>query len=165
MNGLLSKNKVRPKIWYWVIPIIFFIAFLFLRFSEPALPIETIVLKGETLEVAIPHTIAHMRKGLGERDSIAPYDGMLFVFDAKNRHGIVMRKMRFSIDIVWFDGAAVVDIAPAVPPEDVPEHLLTVYRPRAEATMVLELPAGWAAAHGLGIGDQLVVEGRVTGNE
>lgn len=125
------------------------------------MPVQIIVLKGETLNVAMPQTIAQMRKGLGERDSIAPYDGMLFVFDVRGEHGIVMRKMRFPIDIVWFDRTTVVDIAPHVPPEDAPEQLLTVYRPRTAATMVLELPAGWAAAHTLEVGDVVRSEDRV----
>ena len=153
MNTIKKEKNKQLKFWYWLVPLVFFVAFIALQFWQPELPVETIILRGEALEVAVPQTISGMHKGLGDRASIDPYDGMLFVFDVRAEHGIVMRNMQFPIDIVWFDGLTVVDIAPNVETEDVPEYALTVYRPRVPATMVLELQAGWGEKFGLKIGD------------
>ena len=37
------------------------------------------------------------------RDEVPPLEGMLFVFDAPERHGIWMRNCRVSLDIIWLD--------------------------------------------------------------
>lgn len=117
---------------------------------------EVVVLADEPLEVYVADTLKHMYTGLGGRDDLGGKDGMLFLYDFPGKHAIVMRDMRFPIDIVWLNGGNVVDIAPAVPIEPgVPEYALTSYSPREDATMVLELPAGWAAVHDLEIGDTL----------
>lgn len=121
-------------------------------------PTATLELKGETLQALVAKSPRHQYQGLGKRDTLAPYDGMLFIFTIPHRVGIVMREMRFPIDIVWLDQGAVVDIAPSVPLEpNKPESQLTVYRPRLPANTVLELPAGWAEAKGLKLGDRLKV--------
>jgi len=121
-------------------------------------PTAVIELGGETLEVLVAKSPRHQYRGLGRRDTLSPYDGMLFVFTITHRVGIVMRDMRFPLDIIWLNKGEVVDIAPNVPLEpgrDASE--LTVYRPRLSANTVLELPAGWVEEHGLKIGDRLRV--------
>lgn len=100
----------------------------------------------------------HRFTGLGGRETIEPYDGMIFVYPLHKKQGIVMRDMQFPIDIVWFNGGLVVDIAPSVPIEPGrSEEDLTVYYPRLPSNVVIELPAGWAAANALQIGDRLEV--------
>ncbi len=117
---------------------------------------KVILLADEPLEVYVASTLKDTYKGLGGRDDLGGKDGMLFLFEFPAKHGIVMRGMRFPIDIVWLYNGEVVDMAPAIPTElGVPEYSLTSYRPREDATMVLELPAGWAAEHGLKVGDAL----------
>jgi hypothetical protein len=116
-----------------------------------------IELKGEPLRVLVARTPYHHQKGLGGRESLGEYDGMLFIFDLPKRAGIVMRDMEFPIDIVWLEKGVVVDIAPNIQPQDVPEEELAVYYPRKEVNLVLELPAGWAGTHNLRIGDVLTV--------
>jgi len=119
----------------------------------------TVALKGEQLEVLVAKTPKQLFRGLGQRESLAPYDGMLFLFGRPKKQGIVMRDMSFSIDIVWLNQGEVVDIAPSVPLElsGATERDFMVYRPRKDANSVLELPAGWAEAHDLVIGDRLEV--------
>jgi len=119
---------------------------------------QQVFLKQEKLELYVAKTIKDMYVGLGGRDDLGGKDGMLFLYDYPGRHGIVMRDMRFPLDIVWLDEGLVVDIAPAVPIEPyVTESALIVYRPRIDATMVVELPAGWAARHDLKIGDVFAI--------
>ena len=125
------------------------------------MPTSAIILKGERLEVLLARTPSQQYRGLGGRNDLGDADGMLFVFPEAARTGFVMRDMEFSIDMVWFSKGEVVDIAPSVPLEPgVAPQNLRVYYPRKEADLFLELPAGWAAAHGLVIGDTLTsVEG------
>ncbi len=134
---------------------IFLVSTIGLRAWQYRLP-ETIVnLKGEKLHVLVADTVARQNLGLGKRDSLASYDGMLFIFPESERYGFVMRDMRFPIDIVWLQAGAVVDIAPDVPIEPgVAEETLRVYFPRAPANTVLELHAGWVRARELKIGDK-----------
>ena len=119
----------------------------------------TIVLKDQSLSVLVAKNRYQLQKGLGGRETLEPYDGMLFVFGSQGaRPGIVMRDMTIPIDIVWLHKGVVVDIAKQVLPEPgKTEEQLSVYYPRTQANIVLELPAGWADAHGLVIGDTLTV--------
>lgn len=145
------------------IHIIFLTAFLGsaigLRIFQARAPADAteMTLAGKRLQVLVADTSLARHKGLGGREALAPYDGMLFLFSgAPTRHGIVMRDMQFSIDVVWFNDGVVVDIAPSLPIEPgAGEAELTPYYPRDKTNAVLELPAGWAAEHGLKIGDKL----------
>ncbi len=136
---------------------IFFIAFLFLSVWNLRTPSADVVLKDKNLKVMIANTPEKRLKGLSDRKDLGKFDGMMFLFDDFSRHGFVMRDMLFNIDIVWFNSGKVVDIAPNLQPENVPENELKVYYPRKDANMVLELPAGWAEQNNLKIGDILTV--------
>lgn len=117
-------------------------------------PTTTIRLAGQNLDVQIAQSIYQQKKGLGDRKSIAPYDGLLFSFVLLDKHGFIMRDMNFPIDIIWFQNGKVVDIASNIQPEPgVDEYELRVYYPRTNANLVLEVEAGWAAENGLKIGD------------
>lgn len=120
-------------------------------------PSAVVNLKGQELKVLVAKDPYHQMKGLSGRDSLAPNDAMLFVFALPDRYPFVMRDMKFPLDIVWFANGLVVDIAPRLAPDSAPEAQLTRYIPRLPANVVLELPAGWAEAHGLKIGDELRV--------
>lgn len=121
-------------------------------------PKTTLILKDEKLNVLVAKTYYQQRKGLGGRESLAPYDGMLFLFSFPAKQGFVMRDMEFPIDIVWLKQGIVVDIAKNVQIEPgTSETVLKQYYPRVEATAVLELSAGWADNHQLRIGDALEV--------
>ena len=113
-------------------------------------------LKNKTLHVLVAKTPYQHNRGLGGRDSLEEYDGMLFIFTLPRRVGIVMRDMAFPLDIVWLNDSKVVDFASNVPIEPgVAEEDLKIYYPRLEADLVLELPAGWAKTNELKIGDAI----------
>lgn len=154
-----EKNKPKIKKWHIVFFIFFFLTFLGLKFFwQRHYPIETIILKGQELEVEYAKTVEQSHKGLGGREEFGDYDGMIFLFNEPGEYGFVMRDMNFPIDIVWFNRGEVVDIAPNIPTEPgATEQELHHYRPRIEANIVLELPAGWAEAHNLKIGDKLLL--------
>lgn len=116
--------------------------------SEAALP--TIQLDGQTIHVTIASTDASRELGLGGRTGLAPDEGMLFVFRQDGLYQFWMKDMRFSIDILWLtaDGK-VIYIVPNLSPSTYPQ----AFGPAAQARYVLELSAGYAAAHGVKVGD------------
>jgi uncharacterized membrane protein (UPF0127 family) len=101
-------------------------------------------------------------RGLGGRDGLAPGTGMLFVFDEPGFPAFWMQGMRFDLDLVWARDGRIVDVSadvPRPPPGPDPNALpLPVYRPREPANLVLEVPAGTAAASGWRVGDRLEIE-------
>ena len=114
----------------------------------------TVKIAGQELRVLVANNYSHRLKGWSDKKDMGKYGGMLFVFPDHGQHAMVMRDMRFPLDIVWLDNNKVVDIAPNLPPElGVAEDQLTIYRSRTPSTMVLELPAGFRDKYGLKIGD------------
>ena len=97
-----KKKTTVLKTWHKVIFVLIAISFLGLKLWQIHWPTATVEFKGHVLDVQVAGTLYQTYKGLGDRDSLAPYDGMLFFFDFPKKPGIVMRDMRFPIDIVWF---------------------------------------------------------------
>jgi hypothetical protein len=107
-----------------------------------------------TIYVETAATEVARERGLSGRDSLAPNTGVLFVFDTDGEWGIWMKDMKFSIDILWLaEDGTVVTIAPNTSPDSYPQS----FRPTAPAHYVLELPAGFAAAHSIGVGSKFVL--------
>jgi len=92
--------------------------------------------------------------GLSGRQELPPNHGMLFDFEKQGRHGIWMKNMLFSIDIVWIsNNMEVVYIVEDVSPRTFP----TIFSPRSDATYVLELPSGFVKKNGIKRGDLLTI--------
>ena len=141
-----------------VIIVIFLVCAAGLKIWQYHWPDELLMLGDEPVLVQIAKTPYHHKKGLGGKEDLGKYDGMLFIFNGHRKIGIVMRGMNFPIDIVWLDKGTVVDMAPNVQVQpDVEEADLIPYYPRVEANLVLELPAGWVSEHDLKIGDELTI--------
>ncbi len=122
------------------------------------IPGAEIYLNGSKLKVLVADNEERKYNGLGGRDDLGAYDGMIFIYTEAGRLGVVMRAMRFPLDIIWLKNGEVVDIAPNILIEPgAPEESLRVYYPRVEANVFLELRAGWTVSHNLKIGDKLEV--------
>lgn len=149
------------KKYYWAIFVIIVLTAIILGFWQKThWPTAWIELGGKRLEVLVADTIGHQYTGLGKRKDLGVYGGMLFLHSETKKYGIVMRDMRFSIDIVWLNNGQVIDIAPNVPTEPgVSDARLRVYYPRKSANAVLELPAGWIEKNGVKIGDKIKILG------
>ena len=152
----MNENK-KVKKWQWITLLVIVILGVGLRFYQNYLSDVKVELKNQTLNVLVARTIYQQHKGLGGRENLDGYDGMIFPYNSLGKYGFVMRDMKFSIDIVWLANGVVVDIAPNLPLENVPEAQLTKYYPRKEANLVLELPAGWADQNSLKIGDKIAL--------
>lgn len=152
----MAKKSSNKLIIFFVI--VFAISFLGIRLAQFFWSDANIVLNDERLNVLIARNSEQQYKGLGGRENLGEYDGMLFVYPKPYIIGVVMRDMKFPIDVVWFDEGVVVDISPNMQPEpSVKNEDLRVYFPRAKADVFLGLEAGWTKEHSLKIGDKLEI--------
>jgi uncharacterized membrane protein (UPF0127 family) len=98
---------------------------------------------------------AARERGLSGRAKLEDGRGMLFVYRDHVERTYWMKGMRFPIDIVWIDRGRVSGVERDLP---VPQGDVPLYSSRGPADRVLEVPAGWAARHGVEPGDRVVVE-------
>ena len=115
-------------------------------------PTKTITLKGRTLRVAVADSPEERDRGLSGTAALGSDQGMLFVFPQDGIYGFWMKGMRYSLDIMWIasDGKIVHIVRDATP-----QSFPTDFLPDTAARYVLEVPAGWANAHGVSIGDSV----------
>jgi uncharacterized membrane protein (UPF0127 family) len=108
-----------------------------------------------TLELAT--TPEQRRRGYMDREEVGPHEGMLFLFDDVDRHGIWMKNCLVPLDILWLDETFRivhrVESAPPCPPDGECPSMVPPMRSR----YVLELAAGASRSAGLEVGDRLVV--------
>lgn len=98
---------------------------------------------GKVLQVEVMVNDADRQMGLMFRPSLAPDRGMLFLFEARDFHGIWMKNCKFPIDIVWLDDEKkIVHVQEGAPP--CTREPCAVYSPLRRATYVLELNSGQA---------------------
>lgn len=122
--------------------------------SQTTLKVGAIV-----VNVELADTEAKRSKGLGGRNSLPQNSGMLFTFDHPDQYKFWMKDMKFPLDFIWINGDSVVDILPNIPnpPATVDTSSLPIYEPVAPVDKVLEVNAGFAASHGIKIGDKVML--------
>lgn len=152
------REKKPFKTWHLILLVIIVVFAMGKKIYDSFWPKATIRIGGQETRVLVADTPARRLKGWSDRKNMGKYGGMLFIFPEPGRYAMVMRGMRFPLDIVWLDGNKIIDIAPNLSPEpNVPEKKLTIYGARASSTMVLELPAGFRDRTGLKIGDMVEI--------
>jgi uncharacterized membrane protein (UPF0127 family) len=119
---------------------------------------ERILIGGVVLTVELALTGPEQQRGLSGRTSLSSNQGMLFVFVYQDYWSFWMYDMKFPLDIIWFDSSRrAVYLEPNLP-------LCTqlncpVITPDLQARYVLEVNAGFAAAHNITLGKTFVVLG------
>lgn len=103
---------------------------------------------GRVFRLEVSETAEKRALGLGERDTLCPDCGMLFLFETPGEYSFWMKGMRFPLDIIWLSGDRIVHIERSIPADSG-----KTYFPGAEADRVIELNAGQAA--GLDIGESV----------
>ena len=113
-----------------------------------------IMVGGVPLTVELAYLPADTSLGLGYREGLAPGTGMLFLFEEPAPRSFWMRGMQFCIDIIWIENGVIQGAAESVCPEPAgtADADLTSYVSPVPVTYVLEVPAGWLDAYGLGPG-------------
>lgn len=110
--------------------------------------------KSHRVQVEIADTDAKRERGLMFRKELPEGRGMLFLFDEDGEHSFWMKDTLIPLDLIFVDSSGRVTgiVARARP-------LSLEPRSGGPSRMVLEVPGGWAEAHGVRTGDRMTVEG------
>lgn len=111
----------------------------------------------QQLSVAVANTDAALEQGLSGRQRLTDTQGMLFDMrgTGATQPGFWMKDMLFNLDFIWINKGRVIGTTPEVPAPQNATATLPVYYPPSPADMVLEVNAGWSAAHQVKTGDEV----------
>ena len=113
---------------------------------------------GARVSVEIADTEVTRQRGLMFRTSLAPNEGMIFIFDERGFYPFWMKNTLIPLDMLWLErNGEVVSIAHSVPPCRIDP--CPTYPPTAEAIYVVEVMSGFANAHGVEVSDVLTLSG------
>lgn len=105
-----------------------------------------------TLEIAA--TPPQRERGLMERETIGPNDGMIFLFPQPQPLAFWMKHTRIPLDMIFIDEhCRIVTIHANVPPESLDQR-----RSHGAAMAVIELDGGRAARDSIHVGDHVRYE-------
>jgi uncharacterized membrane protein (UPF0127 family) len=114
----------------------------------------TVYVDDIALSVTVADSAAEFEKGLSGVASIPELGGKLFIFPDNQRHGIWMKDMEFSIDVLWFNSnLELIHIEEEVSPSSYP----TIYASKQEARFVLEVNAYLVDSLQIQLGDRLLL--------
>ncbi len=135
------------------------LAFLVSAVSASAVPDWAVAVfpSGTEFTLEIAATDRERMRGYMFREKVGANEGMLFLFEETDRHGIWMKNCRVPLDIIWLDEQfRVLEIAAdAQPcPDDGPCPSM---QPMRAARYVLEIAGGRAAEEKLALGDLLII--------
>jgi uncharacterized membrane protein (UPF0127 family) len=119
----------------------------------------TIVVGEHEVVVDLALTSKQQQLGLGYRNTLGWDEGMLFVNQTAEPQTFWMKGMRMCLDIIWIEGGVIVGAAENTcpdPPGTPDPEKLRVSSP-SPVTYILEVNAGWLAAHGYGAGTEVVI--------
>jgi uncharacterized membrane protein (UPF0127 family) len=122
--------------------------------DPPAVDAAVVTIRQTEVVVDVARTAAAQRLGLGRYATLPFGRGMVFPYPHAAFQAFWMKGMHFDIDIVWIRDGRVVAVAsrvPAPPRPDAPNPA-RVQSPEL-VDLVLEVPAGFARAHGWRRGD------------
>jgi uncharacterized membrane protein (UPF0127 family) len=129
------------------------VASVIMRYQDAAYRSAAVTIDGRVrVRAMVADTPEKRRDGLAVREALAADEGMLFVFETPDNYGFWMRNMQFPIDIIWLKDGKIADLMTDLPPPGGENEPLPVYRPAVAVREVLEVPAGFAARHGLRLG-------------
>lgn len=124
--------------------------------AAPTPHVESMTIGQKEIQVEIAKNSIDRAKGLGDRTSLDPNSGMLFVFDSQNVYpDFWMKGMLIPLDIIWINDSSVVKIdknAPA-PSANTPDDQLKTYSVSFPVDQVLEVNAGFSDKNGIKVGD------------
>lgn len=119
----------------------------FLYPGSPIVHIGTI-----PLQVLVADTPELRQQGLSGRDSLGDVQGMLFIFDENDYHGIWMKDMKFPIDVIWIDESlTVVSVTENLQPSSYPK----IFEPPKPVRYIIETNVYFSDSFGIREGDKV----------
>lgn len=131
--------------------------------SLPFLPqspvFKQLEINNTKLFVEIADTEAKRSKGLGDKQSLNPDEGMLFIFSSVSKYPFWMKGLTFPLDFVWVEGDKVVDLTPNVqsPTPGQTDTTLPIYQSKEDIDKVLEISAGTIQRLNIKVGDTIKI--------
>ncbi|KKT96295.1 MAG: hypothetical protein UW98_C0048G0005 [Parcubacteria group bacterium GW2011_GWC2_45_15] len=113
---------------------------------------KNLTINGSKLTVEVAETWSQLSQGLGGRTELGADQGMLFVYADSHFRNFHMKEMNFPLDFIWINERRIVGLSANVPVFSADGTISRLKSP-GPVNRVLEIPAGWIAAHGLKIGD------------
>ena len=107
---------------------------------------------GASIRVEIADGLFEQAKGLAGRETLSQEEGLLFLHGSPAIQRYWMKGMLIPIDIIWINGKTVEGYVQDAQPEPPP---FTIYASPTPVDKVLEVSAGFVAAHRVNIGDTL----------
>lgn len=109
-----------------------------------------------TISAWLADTPAKQMRGLSGVDGLRDDQGMLFSFEEQTDRVFWMKGMKIPIDIIWMRDDIVVRVDANVHPEPgKTDSELTQHSSGQAVDSVLEVRAGWASNHNIGIGNAM----------
>jgi uncharacterized membrane protein (UPF0127 family) len=155
----MNQNLKKPLII--LAGIILFIFVIFLYRNVIAVPYRTqcgiyteksISIDRVAIQALIADDYCKKTLGLSGKNDLDAYEGMLFLFNTSGTYPFWMKDMKFPLDIIWISSDfSVVGIEKSLSPDTYPE----IFGKNYTAQYVLELPAGFADANDIKVGDRV----------
>ena len=133
-----------------VIPTLFVIKFMPSETHYKTVKISDINIKAEVADTTLKRI-----EGLMSKKVLPGNQGMLFIFNEENHHGIWMLNMSFPIDILWINkDLEIVDIVEDAQPCKIN---CPIYLPDKKALYVLEVNSGFISKNRIQKGDLISI--------
>lgn len=112
---------------------------------------------GAQIDVELRVSVEELSKGMMFRPQLPPDKGMLFVFGDTQKRSFWMYQTLVPLDMIWLDEEKrIVEIVENVPPcKERDLRNCEIYGGNFDASYVLELAAGRAAAFGTNVGQRV----------
>ncbi len=117
----------------------------------------TVTINQAVVRATLADTDAKHEQGLSGHPSLAPDEGMLFIFDHADLYGFWMKDMNFPLDIIWIANNQVVGFSENLAPDPSPER--KIYYPPEPVDRVLEVRSGFVKEQNINVGDKVQIEG------
>lgn len=114
----------------------------------PRPPTIELEIAGTAVSLEIARSDEELAKGLSKRAELAPDSGMVFVFKSPRATCFWMKDTLVPLDALFITRLGLIDRIATMEPLSLEPHCAV-----KPVLWVIELPAGWAAAHGLQEGD------------
>lgn len=106
------------------------------------------------LHVDVANTDASRQRGLSGTEELAATNGMLFIFEESDYHGIWMKDMKYSIDVIWInEDLEVIGVTENLTPDSYPR----VFEPPQRALYAVETNEHFAESFGIRVGDTVTL--------
>ncbi len=97
---------------------------------------SVITVEGVDYRVRVVDTPKERTQGLSGTTTLAPDEGMLFVFEEAGLHGFWMKNMNYAIDILWLND----ELKPVAVTKNIsPNSFPTIFYPPVPVRYVLEI--------------------------